>query len=422
MKGYLMLLNKIPQLTVPLFPLLHPDEIKPQKSNRLRPEKALDLRKMIEELEKSRLITLNIEGKPWSVITVYSPYSPDIHVMVMETSSGRYLPGPESVPDSEGNKLMEVWASILDFIAQREENETIHLGYNWSPYSWGEEEEKTGFQSIPTKWHAMNWGWPRFPENNQTSEYVKFIDSKALPEDSKRLLGNNEYAEPLGQLIKERLIKSLPEQTLLNSFSNDQSWKTDGRGLCIPLQCSIQEMLRRAEFYYQILKPISQVLKHIFEELTKSITTLNYKDMDKILFECENGPLNEQNMKKLREAPVLRSIEEIKNTLKEKDIPEIVLKGLIEPIQKRCSESGNRSDWWRKGFGYALVFSSVTDISSGELRIMPGVFVGPGGVVEAQGVILKRPLDRQVSLDDIRAKSDVLWQLTDFLKDRFVEY
>jgi hypothetical protein len=54
---------------------------------------------------------------------------------------------------------------------------------------------------------------------------------------------------------------------------------------------------------------------------------------------------------------------------------------------------------------------------------MPGVFVGPGGVVEAQGIVIRRPEDKQVSDSKIREKSEVLWQLaTNLKKLGFQEY
>jgi hypothetical protein len=47
---------------------------------------------------------------------------------------------------------------------------------------------------------------------------------------------------------------------------------------------------------------------------------------------------------------------------------------------------------------------------------MPGVFVGTGGVVEAEGVVIRRPESRKFSDDEIRRKSQDLRQLAEDLK------
>jgi len=47
---------------------------------------------------------------------------------------------------------------------------------------------------------------------------------------------------------------------------------------------------------------------------------------------------------------------------------------------------------------------------------MPGVFAGPGGVVETEGIVIRRPEDKQVSDSEIREKSEVLWQPAKNLK------
>ena len=115
----------IPELTIPLSPFIPKGKKKPIVTQRIRPPDALDLHGLIKKLKPSILATIPVTDHPWSVVSVYSPYSPDVHVMVMETSTNRYLPGPEWIPDDEGDALMEVWASVLDFISKRITNSTI---------------------------------------------------------------------------------------------------------------------------------------------------------------------------------------------------------------------------------------------------------------------------------------------------------
>lgn len=49
------------------------------------------------------------------MISVYSPYTPDAHVIVIETSKDRYLPSLEWVLDAEGERVVKLWYTVLDF-------------------------------------------------------------------------------------------------------------------------------------------------------------------------------------------------------------------------------------------------------------------------------------------------------------------
>jgi hypothetical protein len=50
---------------------------------------------------------------------------------------------------------------------------------------------------------------------------------------------------------------------------------------------------------------------------------------------------------------------------------------------------------------------------------MPGVYVGPGGVVEAEGFIIKRPENRKFSEKEVRRKSGDLRKLAEGLRAVF---
>ena len=138
----------IPKLKIPLSPYIQPGKRKPRQSIRVRPEDTLDLQTMVAELEPNTILTLDIDGKPWSVVNVFSAYSFKSHVMLVEVSRNRAIFGPEDLAQKwgEGELLMEAWASILDWMEQDPENQTLCVGYNWSPFSWGKKEESTGYQ------------------------------------------------------------------------------------------------------------------------------------------------------------------------------------------------------------------------------------------------------------------------------------
>ncbi len=418
-KGFSMSSRKVLELTVPLSPLLRPGETAPHKPKRIRPADTLNLINMRKELESNILFTLPLSGGEWSVVSVFSPYSPDVHVMVIETSVDRYIPGPEWIPDEEGERLMELWSVILDFLAEKVPSETIHVGYNWSPRAWGEEEEKGGFQSIPTKWHAMLWDWPVFPEIGEITNYAKWIDVDSLTPPAKRVLVGNSYSKPFGNLIKSRIKKVFTDDTLGSEIFPPSNWKIDNRIVSVQFDSSIQEVLRTREFFSRVLKPIGRILEGITKGLTEAMTTFDCSFIDRILIKTENGPLTMEDLEILRAAPDLRSKEKIVKIFRDKKYPTSLLKSILEPVEKRCRETEDKANWWRKGFGYSLVLSSFPDGKSGELRILPGVYVGPGGMVEAHQVVLKRPENQWIPKNEMEDKSRVLWELADCLKNYF---
>jgi len=414
--------KNVRMLTIPLFPYLQPGEKRPRKTKRIRPADTLDISSLLKEIEKSTIITLEICGKPWSVVSVYSSYSPDVHVMLIEASPNRYLPGPEMIPEKEGNYLMQLLAAIIEFIAERQVNATVHVGYNWSPRSWGHEEEKTGFQSIPTKWHPQLWGWPPFHNiPGKKTKYGQWIDSTSLLLTEKRILGNNNYAEPFGLLIKNKLKETFPPNTPFHKSFSYHNWLIDGRGIYASFNTSIPEILRAPKFFSHVLKPLAVQLDHLTGDLTETLTKIKCEDIDNILIETEKG--RPKNWERLRARPVMQTEAHIRKAFKKKRYPESLIEAILEPVRNRCNETGNRNNWWRKCFGYALVLAGPSKGKSGQIRIMPGVFVGPGGVVEAQGIIIKRPEDKQICDSEIREKSKVLWQLAkDLKKLGFKEY
>ena len=408
-----MLPKSVKMLTIPLFPYSRQGRIHSQAIKRIRPSDSLDIRNMLEEINKSILITFDICGKPWSVVSVYSSYSPDIHLMLLETSPDRYLPGPERVPDIEGDQLMQLWSAIMDLIAKRKANRTIHTGYNWSPRSWGHEEEKTGFQSIPTKWHPQLWGWPAFHKNRNT-KFTKWVDAELLPLSEKRILGQNNYSQPFALLIKNKLKQTFHSNSLFAKLFAHHNWLIDDRGLYASFDISVPQILRIPKFFSRVLKPLAVLLDEITCDLTQILTTIKCKDIDTVLASTEKGL--PKNWEKLRATPRMRSLPSIGKAFAQKDYPQSLLDAILEPVRNRCSPHAAPLNWWRKGFAYSFVLSSQSDGKGGQIRIMPAVFTGPGGVVEAMGVVLRRPEDKQFSEAQIIKKSKTLQQLTKEIK------
>lgn len=115
-------------------------------------------------------------------------------------------------------------------------------------------------------------------------------------------------------------------------------------------------------------------------ELTEAMTSVNCRQMDAVLRRTEQGPLCDADLSWLRETPRLRPVDEIKAAFRAQGWPSRLLSALLAAVRARCeAELGHVvPDMWRKGFGYSLVFSSSPRGKSGEMRIMPSVYLGPG--------------------------------------------
>jgi len=407
----------LPRLTLPLAPLLHPGEDAPRPSKRLRPEDVLDFEETRRQLAPSILATLEIHGRPWSVVAVYSPYSPDIHVMVMETSADRLIPGPEAVPAEEGDALMALWQFILNFIAKRPGNETIQVGYNWSPRAWGAREERGGFQSVPTKWHAMLWGWPAFPPEGENTALIDWVSRERLSPPARRMFGENDYAQPLSELIHGKLIVALQDEP---DWISD--WRAGSMGLTLRIDRPLSHILADGHLFSRILLPTAQVVNRLFSDLTEALTTVSCAAVDAEIARlvCEGKDI--KGLEKLRQPPRPRPREEAWMRFQSLGGTRPLFDEIYGAVVNRAQESDPDRDWWRKGFGYSWVLGGKPGNGHCICRLLPGVYVGPGGVVEAQGVMLKRPLDRHLPHDILRKQSDALWTLAAALKENFPEH
>lgn len=397
------------RLTLPFSPFIREGERQPHQSLRIRPKDALDLPGLVRELAWSTVTKFEVARRPWSLVSVYSPYTPNAHVMLMESSADRYLPGPEWVPDEEGDALMPRIARILNNLQAMPENESLHAGYNWAPRSWGQQEERTGFQSIPTKWHPMLWGWPALDGGAGKHEgYIDWVEASELTREERRLFGGNEYSRPLCELIRSALEPIFEGAENWRELFDFENAAPDRHTLDIPFQSSLPELFGMPRFFSEILKPIAIRVEALLRDLTETLTDMDCGERDGLLQRCETKGSTIWN--ELRKPPALRDELEISRRASAKGIPGDLIKLLMPPVRNRCQEIGDPFHWWRIGFGYALCLSSEVKNSHGVLKIMPGVYVGPGGIVETQSVILRRP--EFVPNDaDVMKKSARLWDL-----------
>eukprot|EP00126_Sphaerothecum_destruens_P001536 Sdes_comp14953_c0_seq1m3668 len=157
----------IPVLTCGLFPLLpKPANLKYPSGDRLSEIDSIDLSKVIGQFQRDEIYTECFDGKKWSIVNVLSPYSDILHVMLIEMSKSRYLPSPESLAFSidEGERVFQLLKTTVESVYENygpiESCGPCYFGYNWSPRSLNRNHQRTGFQSIKTKWHLMCWLWP----------------------------------------------------------------------------------------------------------------------------------------------------------------------------------------------------------------------------------------------------------------------
>jgi len=455
--------SKVPVVTVPMAPFIPKSAKKPIQSERIRPCGALNLTKMSSQLEKEVVKKTIINGRHWSVLPVISPYSDDFHVMLMEISKDCYLPSIEYISNEEGNTLMKIWIAIVEYMKSREGENQIFVGYNWSPRSWGKNEEKTGFQSIPTKWHGMFWSWPKSlknkttkqkkeenPDSSRNYKIYKWINEKDTDETFKRLNGKTSFAKDIAKDFKKDIDK------IKNKHSDSKikkGYASTDKGACIvQFDCPMDVLFESENFFSGFLKPIAEYLNEYFIDLTD----LFFKEpwcekANNILEKTSKGKISCEEYKFLQSLPKLKEDNEIisllnkKGFLKESQEELLSLvknRYLLEvlPYEKEKIESllkENRfskdlknleellnlfetkhNDYflnsWRKGFGYTLTFKE-NDLKTA-LKITPGAYLGSGGVVETEGIVLKRPENYTLPLDELKRKSEELYELAEKLK------
>ena len=154
-------------------------------------------------------------------------------------------------------------------------------------------------------------------------------------------------------------------------------------------------------------------------DLTQTFTMLDCDKYDDLLRTIESDNTDtEKLLEQLRRPPRLRPLPDIRNRYDERGYPESLFNLMYDAVKKRAEGNGSPYERWRKGFAYSLVFSGKKDDNHTILRILPGLYIGPGGVVEAQGVMLKRPEDRNISLKKMKEKSIRLWELAECINNR----
>ena len=394
--------KKIKCLELPLTPL---KTERSQKNERLRPASSLDTDWVMKQLKSSIVAEFVIDEKHWYLVNVLSSYSPVFHVMLIECTRYRNLPTPEYLDDKEGIFVVSKIRKCLQFLIEQQYDSDISVGYNWSPRAFGQEEEKTGYQSV-MRLHFQIWLHP----SDDESEYVKWIDIDKLTKEQKRLIDNT-FSLEFSKLFETQFDK----KQILDSPIIDHI-ETDSNSFKIIFTKNILELFSD-DLFPEIIKPMAAILEKIFRNLTESLTTINCEEFDKLLKSAVEKPsyMNVvKNLTLLRSKPCLKKISEIVESFENHKYPLTLLDEIFEPVQNRCKEEGDIFDMWRKGFGYAWVITGNLK-EKAKLHIQTGLYTGSGGVVEAQGMILKRPEHLLASEETICTKNKILEDMKNWL-------
>ncbi len=217
-----------------------------------------------------------------------------------------------------------------------------------------------------------------------------------LSETLSQPLQTNNYVEPLARhflgAVRARfngVLPNLPSGAWLRGF---EDWSCSSSGIVAPIDGSVLELSRTPHFFSRVLKPIAVALESACRELTEAFTSMNCGEVYEVLRKTEQGPLGPDELNRIREIPAIRPLADIVETFRGKCWHEELLNALLPLVLARCApvSGGSPAPVWRKGFGYALVFSGPARGECGAMRILPVAHIGPAGVVEAHGIFLER--------------------------------
>ena len=164
-----------------------------------------------------------------------------------------------------------------------------------------------------------------------------------------------------------------------------------------------QNLLGSENFFSEFLKPIAKYLNSYFAELTdlffkkNDIHSSNHlfneswcSLADVVLKKTSKGMISKVDYEFLQSLSDFKEDHEILSSLVEKGFSTQSTLELLTIAKNR--KNGDYLNGWRKGFAYTLTLNEEN--SKTILKITPGAYLGPAGVVESLGIVLKRPEDK----------------------------
>lgn len=356
-----------------------------------------------------------------AVLGVLSPYSLLQHVMIMEISDNRYLPGPESFCEEEWKKISDLSERVVHLM-KKTNNVLLHhrnnkkfqyaaqcCGFNWSPFAWGEIEEKMSCQSIISKFHMMIWQW-------SYADLLKGANFKAnLPEEKEQFFFYNDYNKHFAKLVLNEL-----------GIMKEDRIECGPRGLFIPFDLLNKDGNKKTlEENIHKMRSIALVVEKIIKHLNQCLTYDSPFDLLPILKETSHRNLTDEELEQLRKNPALKSFNEaILSCNNETECK--IIKSVYPAVKNRSVFTSldtypyKPEETWMKGFGFSMVMceSKIQNVLKSGLYICLKAMCGSGGVVETLGCYLKRT-EQKLANDDMMVKHNhSLWVLKKYLEDK----
>jgi hypothetical protein len=314
--------------------------------------------------------------------------------MITELSPHRYLPGPESFSDVEFSKLIGLALKIQRAISSNEHTVDC-FGFNWSPFSWGEIEERGGCQSVMTKFHLMAWQW-----NNLTFEMVS-----DLPPVYEVVFRTNLYNAPFARLVNLKCSKLFDGAELFSEpvFS--------AVGLFLPFRSGkgVVDVFKAPSF----IRSFTIIIEEILANLTDCLVDFDFARQESLLQETAHRLLNDEEIAFLRAKPVCRTLEEALSRCQNEFEAEIC-RAIYPASINRCTTCDEQFPIWTKRFGFSLTMcdSVQPDVIPPGLYIALHALAGPGGTAETVGCYLTRPEGRLADEAVMIAHNRLLWELS----------
>jgi hypothetical protein len=306
---------------------------------------------------------------------------------------GKYRPTPTDLPVLEMRGMIELTSIIVNQMAQMEGLECISLGYNSSPLNFGLEEEKGGLQSVVTQHHFQVWNWSK--ENSPTARF------EDLPENMKSFLDGDRSTE-WGVRVMEHIVGQIDSNLI-----GTKDITNDGQALRIELDQNLSELLKKPMQFAEYIQKLHGQIEWANINLWEAITTESYRGYQGYLKSVYEDPSITPNMNWIRMSAELRSLEEreenIRNLPPELFPPDVIRRLLLlNPFMKDRSEAAP-DELIRHGLGHVWVVTQDLRENNAVMFLRPATKIvnSKGGVVEAQGISLKRQVTAEGVSEDI---------------------
>ena len=384
---------KVFRVCCPLIPLMEDGKGYPENyelPKRQRPRDSLNIPQLCLVLRESLLYEVVEETVDLGVVGVLSPYTLGSHVMVTELSPNRYCPGPESFTPAEFRSLTGLCSRVLK--CSESDSSVRCMGFNWSPYAWGEIEERGGCQSVMTKFHMMIWEWDNYE-----------LETVEIPATHHEVFGMNEYNEPFAKLVWMECEELVRRSCIFGNCS------FGSRGLFIPFAEGKRIVdVCKSDFLHSFVLQVELIL----EKLTQRATDLDLNAQLEVLQKCERRPLTSEEIDVLRAKPCPRRLEEALLRC-ENEYEKKIVECIYPSIVNRCGDCDETILVWEKGFGFCLVLceSKSSELESG-LRVCLHPHCGPGGVAEVLQCYLTRPEERVADKEVMVQHNRQLWSIS----------